>query len=141
MTECPSRVPVVEYLALEPEPHLRVRECSGCGARFFDRRSACAACGASTLATVSLGVSGTLKTFTIVAVGPPGVPTPYVAAIVDCDGTDVRTNLVHVEPDPAHLRPGMALRLCTVSLGRDADGMEAVGYAFEPDPEGADPVC
>lgn len=133
-----ARVPIVEYLALDPEPHLLVRECSACGARFFDRRSTCAACGAAALATVRLGTSGSVRTFTIVATATPGRPRPFVAAIVDCDGTDVRTNLVHVDPAPDHLRAGMSVRLCTVSLGRDADGVEAIGYAFEPIPEETD---
>ena len=29
---------VVDYLVLDPEPHLRAHECTSCGARFFDRR-------------------------------------------------------------------------------------------------------
>ena len=45
--EPPKRVPMVSYLVLEPEPHLLVWECTVCAARFFDRRNACAACGAT----------------------------------------------------------------------------------------------
>ena len=39
-----KQIPFVDYLALEPEPHLVANECTSCGARFFDRRNACASC-------------------------------------------------------------------------------------------------
>ncbi|MGO9152613.1 zinc ribbon domain-containing protein, partial [Mycobacterium sp.] len=40
-----GRVPLVDYLVLDDgEAHLIARECSSCGARFFDRRNACAGC-------------------------------------------------------------------------------------------------
>lgn len=133
MTASVVRVPIVAYLALEDEPHLRAHECTVCRARFFDHRIACAACGSTSFHSVALEKSGLLKTFTIINVAPEGVPTPYIAAVVDCGGTDVRTNIVHVGPKPENLRPGMKLRLCTTSIGLDVDGVEAIGYAFEPE--------
>ena len=39
-----TQVPLVEYLVLGDKPHLVANECTGCGARFFDRRNACAGC-------------------------------------------------------------------------------------------------
>jgi uncharacterized protein len=39
-----AAVPIVDYLVLGDDPHLVAKECTGCGARFFDRRNACAAC-------------------------------------------------------------------------------------------------
>ena len=44
-------------------------------------------------------------------------PVPFVAAIVDCDGTSVRGNIINVEPDPEHVSSGMKVRLATY-LGR-----------------------
>ena len=35
---------MVDYLVLGDEPHLVANECTSCGARFFDRRNACAGC-------------------------------------------------------------------------------------------------
>ena len=60
------------------------------------------------------------------------MPVPFVAAVVDCDGTSVRGNLINVEPDPEHVALGMKVRLATYSLGTDDDGVEAIGYGFEP---------
>jgi len=39
-------VPVVDYLVLGADPHLLAWTCTACGARYFDRRNACARCGA-----------------------------------------------------------------------------------------------
>ena len=128
-----GQVPMVDYLVLDDgEPHLVARECTACGARFFDRRNACAKCFATEFTTVPIATEGTVRTFTIVAFAAPGVPTPFVAAVVDCGGTQVRANLTNIEPDPDHVRSGMKVRLTTYSLGEDSEGTTAVGFAFEP---------
>ncbi|GAA3226745.1 Zn-ribbon domain-containing OB-fold protein [Actinocorallia longicatena] len=126
------RIPLVDYLDLAGEPRLVVRECDGCGARFFDRRNACAACGLTGFHAAELPREGTVRTFTIVALAAPGVPAPFVAAVVDCGGTLVRGNLVNVDPDPDHVTLGMKVRLTTVPVGTDAAGTQAVGFGFEP---------
>lgn len=131
-TAAPTRVPLVDYLHLDPDPHLVANECTSCGARFFDRRNACAACFGTEFRAVDIATEGTLRTFTIVAFAAPGVEVPYVSGIVDCDGTSVRANLRNVEPDADHVRTGMPLRLTTYSLGTDDNGTEAIGFAFEP---------
>jgi uncharacterized protein len=127
-----AQVPLVDYLVLGDEPHLLAYECTSCGARFFDRRNACASCFATEFDRRPVGTEGVLRTFTIVAFAAPGVPVPFVAAVVDCDGTSVRGNLINVEPDPDHVHTGMKVRLATYSLGTDDNGTEAIGFGFEP---------
>lgn len=128
-----TQVPLVDYLVLDDgSPHLVANECTNCGARYFDRRNACASCFKTDFKRVPVATEGTLRTFTIVAHAAPGIPTPFVAAVVDCDGTSVRTNLVNVEPDPEHVKDGMKLRLATYSLGTDDNGAEAIGFGYEP---------
>jgi len=127
-----DRVPLVDYLALGDEPHLVAHECMACGARFFDRRSACASCGLQEFRRVEVARTGTLRSFTIVHFAAEGVPVPFVAGVVDCDGTSVKGNVVNTPPDPEHVRLGMKIRLTTVPVGIDAAGVEAVGYGFEP---------
>ncbi len=109
-------------------------ECTNCAARFFDRRNACAHCGKTEFKTVDVATEGEVKAFTIVSFAAPGVPVPYVAALVDCDGTSVRANLINVEPDPEHVTLGMRVRLATEVIGTDEAGTEAVGFGFEPVP-------
>jgi uncharacterized OB-fold protein len=114
------------------DPHLVANECTSCGARFFDRRNACASCFATDFRQVSIATDGELRTFTIVAFAAPGVEVPFVSGVIDCDGTSVRGNLRNVTPDAEHVTTGMKLRLTTYSLGADDNGVEAIGFGFEP---------
>jgi uncharacterized OB-fold protein len=107
-------------------------ECVACGARFFDRRNACARCGKTEFTRADVPNSGEVRAFTIVAFAAPGIPVPYVAALVDCDGTSVRGNLINVEPDPDHVTLGMKVQLATAVIGTDDNGTEAIGFGFEP---------
>ena len=127
-----ERVPLVQYLSLDGEPHLVANECTSCGARFFDRRNACASCFATDFRQVDIPTECELKSFTIVSMAAPGIPVPFVAGIVDCGGTSVRGNVVNVEPDPEHVSLGMKVRLTTFPIGTDAAGTEAIGFGFEP---------
>jgi uncharacterized OB-fold protein len=127
-----NQIPLVDYLVLGDQPHLVANECAGCGARYFDRRNACAGCFGTEFSKVDVAREGEVRTFTIVTFAAPGVPVPFVAAVVDCDGTSVGGNLINVSPDPEHVSTGMKVQLATYSLGADDDGTEAIGFGFEP---------
>ena len=129
-----SPVPIVDYLVLDGDPHLVANECAGCGARYFDRRNCCANadCSGTEFTRVPVPTIGEVKAFTIVSFAAPGIPVPFVAALVDCEGTSVRGNLINVDPDPQRVTLGMKVRLATYPLGTDSAGTEAVGFGFEP---------
>lgn len=127
-----SRIPLVSYLALEPEPHLVASECTACGARYFDRRNACAGCFADEFRSVSVPATGEVRSFTIVHHAGKGVKVPFVAAVIDCAGTSVRGNIVNVPADPEHVSLGMKVELVTFPIGTDTEGTEAVGFGFQP---------
>ena len=127
-----EQIPLVDYLELGDRPHLVANECTNCGARFFDRRNACAHCGKTEFEKADVATTGEVDAFTIVAFAAPGVPVPYVAALVDCEGTSVRANLINVAPDPEHVTLGMKVQLATEVIGTDENGTEAVGFGFEP---------
>jgi uncharacterized OB-fold protein len=131
-TDTSARIPLVDYLALEPQPHLVAQECTSCGARYFDHRDACASCFEADFRAVDVATEGEVTAYTIVSYAPPGVEAPFVAAIVDCGGTPVRANLVGVDPDPEKVTLGMKVRLTTHTLGTDSAGTEAVGFGFAP---------
>lgn len=132
MGDTPARIPFVDYLVLDPSPHLVANECVSCRARYFDHRIACANCEGDRFTKVDIDTRGEVRTFTIVSLAAPGVPVPYVAAVVDCGGTSVKGNVINTDPDPDHVRVGMKVRLTTQSVGLDDDGVEAVNYGFEP---------
>lgn len=127
-----NQIPLVDYLVLGDRPHLVAHECTSCGARYFDRRNACASCGLTEFAQVDIATEGEVRAFTIVAFAAPGISTPYVAAMVDCGGTSVRANLINVPADPEHVSLGMQVRLATEVIGTDDEGTEAIGFGFEP---------
>jgi uncharacterized protein len=132
-TAVPTEIPFVEYLVLDDgDPHLVAHECTNCAARFFDRRNACAACSGREFAEVAVAREGELRSFTIVAFAAPGVPVPFVAGVVDCDGTSVRGNIINCPPDPDHVTLGMKVRLATYAMGTDSAGTAAINYGFEP---------
>ena len=127
-----TQIPFVDYLVLDDgPPHLVAHECTACGARYFDRRNACAACFGTAFVRVPIDTEGVVRSFSIVTFAASGVDVPFVAAVVDCGGTSVRGNIVNCPPDPAHVTLGMRVRLTTVSAGTDAEGVEAVNYGFE----------
>src|SRR6202045_2056405 len=112
-----QQIPLVDYLELGDDPHLVANECA-----------ACAACEGTDFTKVRVAGTGEVRAFTIVAFAAPGVPVPFVAAVVDCEGTSVRANLINVEPDPEHVTLGMKVRLATEVIGADDNGTEAVGF-------------
>lgn len=133
-----DRMPVVSYLRLGAEPQLVAQGCTGCGALFLDRRNGCAACGTTTFTERPLARTGQLHSFTIVHRSAPGLPTPYVSAVVALDGGGmVKARLDQVEPDPEQLPPALRVRLTTFVAGVDDDGTEAIAFAFEPIGRGA----
>src|ERR1700756_5844834 len=128
-----EQIPLVDYLVLDNgDPHLIAQECKACGARFFDRRNACAGCFATEFTTVPVATEGTVRAFTIVTFAAPGIPTPFVASVVDCDGTQVRAKLIKVEPHPREVPDGMKVGLAPYPIGADSEGTEAIGFGFEP---------
>lgn len=128
-----ERIPLVAYLALEPEPHLVAQQCVDCGARFFDRRNACGACGGRNFESAAVATTGHLRAFSIVHRAAPGVTVPFVSAIVETDdGTTVRGNLRSVPPDPDAIHLGMGVRLVTYPVGTDSEGTECIAFGFAP---------
>jgi len=127
-----NAVPLVEYLALGDSPHLVANQCTECGARYFDRRNACASCGGTSFEKAPVPTEGEVRAFTIVSMAAPGIPVPFVAAVIDCDGTTVRGNIINTDADPDHVHLGMKVKLATYPIGTDDNGVEAIGFGFEP---------
>ena len=132
-TDNSPKIPLVSYLRLGSRPHLIANECTNCGARFFDRRNACAQCGLREFKNARVRNGAKLKAFTIVHRAAPGIPAPYVSAIVETeDGTTVRSNVVNCDPSPEVVQLGMKLKLTTYPIGTDDDGTEAIAFGYQP---------
>ena len=139
--------PIVPYLRLEGDetPHLVGSRCKACGQTFVGVRRNCAKCTAiDQMEEVRLSNRGEVWVWTIVHQSAPGIPTPYVAAIVDLpEGVSVRANLEGVEPDPAKIQFGMPVEMYTEPVMNlkpdgslapriDREGNTIIAYKFRP---------
>jgi uncharacterized OB-fold protein len=134
--EAKTERPIVPFLALGEKPHLMGLRCRNCGATYIKSgRVACAKCGeAQSFEEVQLSDRGTLWVYSIVHQSAPGIPVPYVAAIVDLpEKVSVRCTIVDVEPDPAKLPFGMPVRMVTKKVRTDKDGRDVIAFFFRPD--------
>jgi uncharacterized OB-fold protein len=129
------QIPLVEYLVIDDgAPYLVARECQSCGALYLDRRNACGHCGKTSFGARRLSDRGTIRSFTIVHRAAPGIPTPYVSAVVDLDGGGiVKSNIVDAAPDPVQVRLRMPVHLTTYVASTDDEATEAVAFGFAPD--------
>ena len=133
----PGPLPIVSFLKIPPkgDPYLEGLECGKCHAIFLGERSTCASCGArDSLAPKKLANTGKLYVYTIVHRSFPGVPVPYVSAIVDLDGGGtVKGNLIGVDPVPEKITMGMPVEVVFKKAPkRDAEGNEYLTYYFQP---------
>ena len=126
-----KQIPMVDYLVLGDSPHLVANECTDCGAKFFDRRNACASCGGTSFKKTDIATEGEIRSFTIVTAFMPGADN-YVPVVVDLGGTSVRGQLINTPAEAANIALGQKVRLTTYSIGADTAGTEAINYGFEP---------
>jgi uncharacterized OB-fold protein len=126
--KAPKQIPFVNYLVLGKTPYLRAFECKNCGERFLDRRNACPNCFHAEFKNARIKNRGVVTSFSIVVASG----SPFVSAIVDCDGTPVSCTLRDVEPSPEHVKLGMKVKLVTHSIGKDSEGTEAINFGFAP---------
>jgi len=126
--------PIVPFLRLGDQPHLVAKKCAGCGAVYLGTRVACSKCfTAGPFNEITLSNRGSLWVYSIVHQSAPGIPTPYVAAIVDLpEGASVRCTLIDVEPDPQRLTFGMPVEMITKKVREDKEGNDVIAFFYRP---------
>jgi uncharacterized OB-fold protein len=132
-----KQVPIVPFLRLGNDgekAHLVGKKCASCGAVYLGRRVACSKCtSAEPMQEVRLGDKGNLWVYSIVHQSAPGIPTPYVAAIVDLpEGVSVRCNIIDVEADPDKIEFGMPVEMVTSKVREDKEGNDVIAFFFRP---------
>ena len=138
MTQTNGPLGAQAHIKFDPDgkPFVEAYRCLACKATTADPRLACPACGArEKMESVRTGATGTLRAFSIVKRSYPGIPTPFVSAVVDMDdGPTLKANLVGAGFEPEAILPRMKVRLqFNDALGRkDKEGRSYVGYQFEP---------
>lgn len=129
--------PAQPYIRLDDDqPYVEGRRCTACDARTAAVHLACPACGArESIETYRAPTTGKLHAYSIVRRSYPGVPVPFVSAIIDLDdGLTLKGNLINVAAEPEALPIGMPVRMVFGdAMGRtDKDGASYVAFFFEP---------
>lgn len=130
-------LPVVPYLKIPEggEPYLEGYKCGHCNAIFLGQRMVCASCGTrNQMSAVKLSNDGKLYNFTVVHRNFPGVPVPFISAIVDLEGGGtLKGNLVDMVPSPEAIKFDMPVKVVYRDAGRkDKDGNSYLSYFFVP---------
>ena len=130
-------LPVAPYLKIPEgaDPYLEGHKCEACGAVFLGERMVCAACGArNQIKATKLSNEGKLYNFTVVHRNFPGVPVPFISAIVDLEGGGtLKGNLVDMLPSPEAIKFDMPVKVVYRDAGRkDKDGNSYLSYFFVP---------
>ena len=128
---------IVPFLRLGSDgeaPYLVAQKCAHCGALYLSRRLACSKCAATgPFSELKLSHNGKLWVYSIVHQSAPGIPTPYIAGIVDLpEGVSVRCTIIDAEPDPKQLQFGMPVEMVTKKVREDKDGNDVIAFFFRP---------
>ena len=108
-------------------------QCRRCGEHFFGEVLFCRSCSSQDLESVQLSSRGSLHSYTIVRVPPPGWKgeVPYALGQVELpEGPHVLCRVVDCPHE--RLSVGMALELTTEVVGEDDAGNRLVVYAWQP---------
>ena len=137
MTEQATLKPIKPFLKIPAgsEPYIEGLRCESCQAVFFETHLACPKCTThDSLKPSKLSNTGKLHVYSIVHRSMPGIPVPYVSAIVDLDGGGtLKSNLINVDPDPKKIEFGMAVEIVfNVAAQKDKEGNEYLAYQFQP---------
>lgn len=108
--------------------------CERCGRTFFPSRRNCPRCmEEASVKSVRLSKRGTLHSYVVASVAPPGYPVPHIQGYVDLDGGGPRIFSILVDVgDGSDLKVGLRMELKVVQLGTDPEGRAIMGYRFRP---------
>jgi uncharacterized OB-fold protein len=92
---------------------LLLQRCTACESTYFPPRPFCPNCSCDEIQNVQASGRGTLLSYVISARPAPGLPAPYVLAIVRLEeGPQMLSNVINCPPTPEALKLDMPLRVC-----------------------------
>ncbi len=115
--------------------HLQGSKCDKCGRTFFPLRRNCPIClDGEPIQTIRLSDRGTLQTFVVASVAPPGYETPHVQGYIDLDNDGPRIFSLLVNHDNgSKLKVGGKMILKVVELGKGEEDKQIMAYRFSPE--------
>ena len=136
-TQAAKPLPVVSFVKIPDDgaPYMEGFRCEKCREVFLADHPSCANCYArGSLKAERLADTGKLYNFTVVHRNFPGVPVPFISAIVDLDGGGtIKGNLIDIVPSPEAIKFDMPVKVVFADAGRkDKDGNSYLAYFFKP---------
>lgn len=129
MSTVPAPRFVHDGLFVTDPPALLAGRCSECGALQFPQGEFCPECQGASIEATPLSARGSLYTFTIVRMRPPGYlgETPYAIGVVELpDGLRVESTVTAEDLDSLAIGDEVEFELIT--LGGEED--QVLSYAF-----------
>jgi uncharacterized protein len=110
--------------------------CENCGTLQFPRRGVCPACQHDVVAEMPLPTRGSIFTFTIVRVAPPGYlgETPYAFGVVELTGA-LRVTATILAEDLDSLRIGDSVAFDTITLTGGEQSVRSFAYRLIEEPK------
>jgi uncharacterized OB-fold protein len=123
--------PIVPFLTVgDNGAAIMANRCALCDAVVLRMTMACPRCGAQdSMAREALAETGKLYNFTIVHRSLPGVPTPFVSAIVELDGGGVLKGTLETPPEDVTFDMPVRLRFRT-TVDTGDEGQPYLVYYF-----------
>lgn len=114
--------------------HLLGSQCDRCGQIYFPSRKNCPHCmDEQFLKKIQLSDIGTLQTFVVADVAPPGYEVPHAQGYIDLSNGGPRIfSLLTDYKDRSNLKIGCKMGIKIVKLGGDKENRVIVGYRFRP---------
>jgi uncharacterized protein len=109
---------------------LHVTVCLECEGRWFPPVAICSRCAGRNVVDIESGSTGVSYASTVVRIGPPEFPAPYVLSYVDIDGVRI---LAHARGEAA-MAPGTDVQLTFGEIG-NKNGMPILSYMVRPLPQ------
>ena len=108
--------------------------CEKCGRVYFPARRNCPRClDEQSVQQITLSTQGTLQSFSVSKVAPPGFSVPHAQGYVDLADNGPRIfSLLTDHADGANLKAGCKMALKIVELGKDKEEKPIVAYRFRP---------
>jgi uncharacterized OB-fold protein len=109
-------------------------KCQDCSGYIMPPNAVCPDCGSSRLESHSFSKKGTLRTFTIIRVGPTGFQVPYIVALAELrEGPWVMGNVIDIDAAKADMtligkKVSIGYRLIENEAGEGPD--EGVAFTF-----------
>lgn len=114
--------------------HLLGTQCEQCGQVYFPSRRNCPHClDDRSIKQIPLSDEGTLQTFVVASMAPPGYSVPHAQGYIDLSEKGPRIfSLLTDYGESTNLKVGCRMSLKVIRLGRDRKNRVTVGYRFRP---------